>query len=858
MDGLACCCTTIPVKIGRTRANDLPLTLDKHVSSAHALVGFENGHYWIEDPKSMNGTWLDGNEIPRNTRVQISPGNIFVAASSAVELLSPTDAPRTVTPADVQARVTDLIEKVSPASRQVMDVAEEEARAGGLSRIGVCHVFFGLCRLEDRSLTRVFEGAEVERELLSNAVREFTLWAGDYEWVTARVAYFSGMGAQARQDTMRFTPRVAKVMTEARELARAQGSMIVEPLHLLYGILSEGRSIPVTVLRKAGKDTTAMAEKVRAALLDKTEPLLTRIGRNLTDFARQGRFSPVICREEDIKKVMDILSRPSKNNAVIVGKAGIGKTALVHGVAQETARPNCPRELRGKNVIEIPVDGLTDRVRSAKELEKRFLELAKSAQRSENTILFLDDIHMVLAAGRGGHRTTVAPAVLDAAFGDDDVLCIATTTNEGYETYFKNDPALDRCFEVLPLSELSEETTASILQYLKGVFEDRYNVTISDEAVSLAVTLPARHAANVQFPSKAVQALDQACASVGSQDPATSTRRVDVGAEEVTRVLTEWTGLTTSELLAGDEESVPGGEDDETTIEGDIEEVLSRHGAWLMAREISDRIDSLQSQYHLADAWDRRAALKDLLRRELSRMPPERRQLVATHLRDMFPLAEGDPQLTGEMERLRAQMVELKEQMGSRPASGQFIRAVEGALLGREMGEEQDAESGTTVVRAVQDLLQFVMDLENVIKAFLETLLAQGESKTRFDLPFWAKDIERLMTEIVADGAEESRVELARYLSDLSCWLMACVTGYQQGALEWSVGFRDKMSPKSIEQRVNLPAWKRVAGLASNELWDVYTEMVRDMHADLVEDEVRDMAARIAKEQYSVLKRRSK
>lgn len=856
MDGLACRCTTGPAKIGRTSSGDLPLGLDKYVSGTHALVGLEKGSYWIEDPKSKNATWLDGNELSRNKKVEISPGQIFVVASTAVELLHPGDAPQVSTTVDVQARVTDLLEKLSPTSRQVMDAAKEEARSGALFRVDVRHVFLGLCKLEDRRLTSIFEDAGIERESLSKAVREFVLWTGDHEWVGARIAFFSEKDEPKTQGTMKFTPRVARVMGEAIELARAQGSTVIEPPHLLYGILSEGRNVPVTVLRQMDKDTAAMADAAKAALVDKSEPLLTQIGQNLTDLAREGKFSPVIGRDEDIRKIMDILSRPSKNNALIFGKTGVGKTALVQGLAQETARPNCPKEIRGKSIVEIPVDELTSRVKSAKELEKRFLEMAKSVRQSEDTILFFDDIERLLASGRG---VTVPPAVLNAAFEDDEVWCVGTTTEEGYTTYFENDPVLKDCFEAHPLEELSEETTTSILRYLKGVFEGRYNVRISDEAVSSAVTLAAQYVANVRLPSKAVQTLDEACASAKSQESATSTDMVTVGPADIARVLSEWTGLEVAELLGERPGLAASDEYEKEAVEGETEKLLSQHGAWLLAREISDRISALQSEYHLADAWDRRAALKELMRGELSRVPPERRHLVAAHLRDMFPVAEGAPQLTEEIERLRAQLAELKQQVGTRADSGRLTSGLQEALLAREAGEEQEAEPGTPVIRAVRELLQFAVEAEKLTKAFLEALLAQGGSQvTRFDLPYWGKDIERLMTEIAVDEAEESPIELARYLADLSCWLMACVVGYQQAAPQWCVDFLDKMSPRAIEQQANLPPWKRVAGLASSELWDLYTTMLRDLHPDLVRDEVRDKAGEIAKQQYGILKKRSK
>jgi len=859
MDGLACRCKKGPAKIGRVTSNDLPLTLDKYASGNHALVGFEEGRYWLEDPKSKNGTWLDGNELPRNTRLELSPGKTFVVASTAVELLRSGEAPEVTAPADVQARVKDVLKKLSPTASQVMEVAEQEARSAASCCLNVRHVFLGLCKLEDRSLTRLFEDNEIDRESLSKAVRGFAMWTGEREWVGARIAFFSDRDEPQTEDKIRFTPRVAKVMTEARELARTQGSTAVQPLHLLYGILSEGRNVPVTVLRQMGKDAAAMAEGAKAALVDKAEPLLSKIGRNLTDLAREGRFSPLIGRDEETRKITDVLSRSSKNNALIVGRTGVGKTALVQGLAQTTARPNCPKEIRGKSVIEIPTDQLMEGVKSAKELERRLLELAKSARQSEDTILFFDDIHLLLTSGRGGGGAAVAPAVLADAFGDDDVWCVTTTTEEGYATYFENDPVLKGCFEAFPLQELSEETTKSILRYLKGVFEGRYNVRIADEAVSSAVTLAAQYVTNVRLPSKAVQALDEACAFARSQEPANSAGAISIGPANIAGVVSEWTGLAVEALLGERPEVAAGVEYEKETAEGETEKLLSQHGAWLMAREISERISSLQSEYHLADAWDRRAALKELIRSELTRVPPERRHLVAAYLRDMFPVAEGAPQLTEEIHRLRAQLAELRQQVGARADSGRLTGAVGEALLGREVGEEQGAESGMLALKAVRELLKFAGEVEKLTKAFLEALLAQGGSQaTRFDLPYWGKDIERLMTEIAENQSEESPIELARYLSDLSCWLMACVVGYQQAAPKWCVDFLDKMSPRSIEQRANLPPWKKVAGLASSELWDLYTSMVRDMHPDLVGDQVRDKAAEIAKQQYGILKRSSK
>ncbi len=153
----------------------------------------------------------------------------------------------------------------------------------------------------------------------------------------------------------------------------------------------------------------------------------------------------------------------------------------------------------------------------------------------------------------------------------------------------------------------------------------------------------------------------------------------------------------------------------------------------------------------------------------------------------------------------------------------------------------------------------FARNTEKVTKAFLEALVAQGGSEsTQFDLPHWTRDLDRLVDEIAKGKNEESLDRLRDYLSDLSSWLMACLTGYQQAAPQWSVDFLDRSSPKSIEKGAKLPDWKKHLGLASSELWERYNEMIQDLTPGLVEDEVRDIAAKIAKEHYRNLKGKSK
>jgi len=435
-------------------------------------------------------------------------------------------------------------------------------------------------------------------------------------------------------------------------------------------------------------------------------------------------------------------------------------------------------------------------------------------------------------------------------------------SEQEYEAGFKDDASLQRCFEVVSLAELDQETTTNILHYLKGVFEDRHGVRVADESVSLAVSLTAQYLTDRHLPAKAIEALEGACAAASSRsDSDQPGEPAEVGWEDVAGIVSVWTGLSAAELLRGETTPPLGGEEPkEAEPEGvGLEERLSRHGAWLIAREISDRISSLQCKYHLADVWDRRAALEELIRGELSRVAPERRGDVISYLRDLFPVAEGDPGLSKEIDRLREQLADSRDYSGTERDAAELAREIEEILLSSAKGEGGAAASGDVILSAVKELFEFSMGVEKITKAFLESLLAQGASETtRFDLPYWAKDLDRLIKEIVTQRSGESLTELKNYLLDLNSWLMASIAGYQQAAPEWCRDFRNRTSPRSIEQQAQLPDWKKRLGLASSELWDLYTEMIRDMHPDLVEDEVRDWAAKITKEQYEMLKRRSK
>ncbi len=240
--------------------------------------------------------------------------------------------------------------------------------------------------------------------------------------------------------------------------------------------------------------------------------ILDMIGKDLVELARSGKLDPLVGREDELANVVKILSRRKKNNPIIVGDAGVGKTVLVEGLAQKIADGRVPPSLRDMRIVSLDVASIMAGSRMRGDVEEKVLEIVNEVVESNNTILFIDEIHNILASAIPGGSSEIA-AILKPALLKDDFRCIGATTTDEYSAYFENDNALARRFQPIFLKEPSIEESVAILRNLKPIFEAHHNININDEAVKLAVTLSDRYISDRYLPDKAIDLLDEASAT---------------------------------------------------------------------------------------------------------------------------------------------------------------------------------------------------------------------------------------------------------------------------------------------------------------------------------------------------------
>lgn len=409
----------------------------------------------------------------------------------------------------------DAFNNFTPRAQQVLALARKEADRFNHNYVGTEHLLLGLIKLDQGVAVNVLKKMGLDLETVQLEVEKHVPPGPDH-----KVA-----------GTIPYTPRVKKVLDLASKEARQLAHTYVGTEHILLGLLREGNGVAAKVLRgldidleqtrneilkevdpnfQGGEDFANMEEAGKPDKKGEIKtPALKAFGRDLTEIARKGSMDPVIGRKDEIERVIQVLCRRTKNNPVLLGEAGVGKTAIVEGLAQEISRGNVPEILREKRVITLDLALMVAGTKYRGQFEERIKAVMDEIRRTNNVILFIDELHTIVGAG-SAEGTMDASNIIKPALSRGEMQCIGATTLNEYRKYIEKDAALERRFQSVKVEAPSPEDAILILQGLKGKYEDHHNIILTDAAIESAVKLSERYITGRFLPDKAIDVMDEA------------------------------------------------------------------------------------------------------------------------------------------------------------------------------------------------------------------------------------------------------------------------------------------------------------------------------------------------------------
>jgi ATP-dependent Clp protease ATP-binding subunit ClpC len=407
-------------------------------------------------------------------------------------------------------------EKFSERARRVLQLAQEEAQHFNHNYIGTEHILLGLVRETEGVAARVLSNLGVELGKVRSAV-EFII----------------GRGEKPLPGEIGLTPRAKKVIELAVDEARRMNIAYIGTEHLLIGLLREGEGVAAGVLESLGvglekvrqevtrivSQSGAHAQGTGARATTRT-PTLDQLGVDLTSLSRSGKLDPIIGREKEIERVIQILSRRTKNNPVLIGEPGVGKTAIVEGLAHRIVASEVPETLQGKRLVTLDMGALVAGTKYRGEFEERLKKVIEEIKSSGNCVLFIDEMHTIVGAG-AAEGAVDAANILKPSLARGELQTIGATTLDEYRKYVERDAALERRFQPVLVEEPSIEDTIAILKGIRDRYAEHHKVTISDEAIRAAVHLSARYIPDRFLPDKAIDIMDEAASRVRIRSSAT-------------------------------------------------------------------------------------------------------------------------------------------------------------------------------------------------------------------------------------------------------------------------------------------------------------------------------------------------
>ncbi|MFY9114412.1 MAG: ATP-dependent Clp protease ATP-binding subunit [Dethiobacteria bacterium] len=395
-------------------------------------------------------------------------------------------------------------------AQQVLVLAQDEARRLNHNFIGTEHLLLGLVK----------EGAGIAARVLQNAGIDLNRLRQEVEKIIPK-------GEKTLSQSISYTPRAKRVIELSIEESQNLGHNYIGTEHLLLGLLREGEGIAAQVLTNIGIDLKRARKEViqllggeeshgggfRSAKPGQQTPTVDAYGRDLTQLAREGKLDPVIGREKEIERVIQVLSRRTKNNPCLIGEPGVGKTAIAEGLAQRIMEGSTPEILNGKRVVTIELSAIVAGTKYRGEFEERLRKLIQELRQAGNIIMFIDELHTIIGAG-AAEGAIDASNILKPALARGELQCIGATTIDEYRKHVERDPALERRFQPIQVGEPTKEESIAILKGLRDRYEAHHKVKITDEALEAAVNLSDRYIADRFLPDKAIDLIDEAASRV--------------------------------------------------------------------------------------------------------------------------------------------------------------------------------------------------------------------------------------------------------------------------------------------------------------------------------------------------------